>query len=152
VPRVSPVNESRLEPNILAPDTGLGLWRQSCNRALASLEEFSQHLLGNVKRFREYGDKIGTDIIGSSCITCLAHLAILYEAVCRTDPVADEMYSLCDLALHRLGVLTSDLQFDEFTYLDLLLGVCLCLYCFLVTMAQWDDGIIGLLEQIPAGL
>jgi len=110
----------------LAPDTKLGLWRQSYNRAIASLEEFSQHLLSNVKRFRGYGDKSGADVISSSCITCLAHLAILYEAVCRTDPVAEEMYSLCDLALQRLGVLTSELQLDEYTYLDLLLGVCPC--------------------------
>ena len=67
-------------------------------------------------------------MISISCITCLAHLAILYEAVCRTIPAADEMYSLCDLALQRLGVLTSELQLDEYTYLDLLLGVRPCLF------------------------
>ena len=69
-------------------------------------------------------------MISSSCIPCLAHLAILYDAVCRTDPAAEEMYDLCDLALQRLGVLTSELHLDEYTYLDLLLGVRLCLCCF----------------------
>jgi len=136
---------------LLGLDTELDLWRQSCNRALAPLEEFSQHLLRNVKRFREYGDKTGADMIGGTCIPCFAHLAILYEAVCRTDPFPEEMYNLCDLALHRLGVLTSELQLEEYTYLDLLLGVCPSLCCFLVTMTQWNAGIIGLLEQIATG-
>ena len=40
------------------------------------------------------------------------------------DPVAKvEMYDLCDLALQRLGTLTSELHLDEYTPLDLLLGV-----------------------------
>jgi len=92
-----------------------------------SLGTCSQDLLDNVKRFREYGDKHGADVLSSSCIACLAH-AILYEVVCRTDPVAGEIYVLCDLALERLGMLTSELQLDEYTYLDLLLGVRLTLY------------------------
>ena len=108
----------------------LGLWRRSCNQILASLEEFSQSLLNNIKRFREHGDKNGVDVIGSSCIACLAHLALLYEVYCRIDPVAGETYNLCDSALQRLGTLTSELRFDEYTYLDLLLGVCLSLFCF----------------------
>ena len=77
-----------------------------------------------MKRFHELGDNSGAEVIGSSCITCLAHLAILYEAVCRTDPVGSlEPRNLCDSALERLGTLTSELRFDEYTYLDLLLGV-----------------------------
>ena len=118
----------------LAPGVKLGLWRQSCDRTLASLEELSQSLLGNAKRFREHGDKNGADVIGSSCIACLAHLALLYEVVCRTDPVAGEMYNLCDSALQRLGTLTSELRFDEYTYLDLLLGVRPSLFCFSAAM------------------
>ena len=63
-------------------------------------------------------------MIGSSCIACIAHLAIFYEVVGRVDPVAGvEMYNLCDLALQRLSMLTSELHFDEYTHLDLLLGV-----------------------------
>ena len=112
------------------PGVKFGPWRRSCDQILASLEEFSQSLLGNMKRFRECGDKSGADVIGSSCIACLAHLVVLYEVVCRTDPAAVEMYNLCDSALQRLGILTSELCFDEYTYLDLLLGVRLPLFDF----------------------
>ena len=88
-------------------------------------------LLGDIKVFRERGDKCGAEVLGSSCIACLAHLAILYEVVGRTDPVArPEMYNLCDSALQRLGTLTSELRFDEYTYLDLLLGVRPSSRCF----------------------
>ena len=104
------------------------------DQALASLEEFSQNLLSNIKRFHERGNKDGADVISSSCIACLAHLAALYEFVCRTDPVAREMCNLCDLALQRLGILTSELRFEEYTYLDLLLGVRLYLFYFLTAM------------------
>lgn len=90
---------------------------------MASLEDFSQRLLISVKQFRERGDNNGADMINSSCIACLAHLAVLYEVVCRADPVAREICDLCDLALERLGILTSKLYFNEYTYLDLLLGV-----------------------------
>ena len=75
-------------------------------------------------------------MISSSCITCLAHLAILYEVVCRVDPFAGKAYILFDLALQRLGMLTSELYLDEYTYLDLLLGVRPSLCCFLTMVAQ----------------
>jgi len=89
-----------------------------------SLEEFSQALFGNLKRFRELDDKSGAEVISSSCITCLAHLAVLCEVICRTDPVARvETHSLCDSALERLGMLTYELKIDEYTYLDLPLEV-----------------------------
>ena len=77
---------------------------------------------------------------GSSCIACLAHLAILCEAVCRTDPASrSEIYKSCDSALQRLGVLTSQLCFDEHSYLDLLLGVCPSLCYFAMVMIQTGD-------------
>ena len=117
-----------------APGIKLGSWRRSCDQILASLEEFSQKLLSNIKRFREHGDKSGADVISSSCIACLAHLAVLYEVVCRTDPVAKEMHNLCDVALQRLGMLTSELRFEEYTYLDLLLGVRLSSFYFPIAM------------------
>jgi len=120
----------------MAPDYRLGLWRQSCNRILASLEEFSQNLLDNIKTFREHGDESGASVIGSSCIACLAHLAVLYEVAGRMDPMARETYNLCDSALQRLGKLTSDLRFDEYTYLDLLLGVSPFPRCYLMFMAH----------------
>ena len=91
---------------------------------LESLEEFSKKLLDNIKTFRQHGDKNGTDEVSASCIASLTHLAFLYEAISRNDPTVEaKMNSLCDSALRRLGTLTSELRFDEYTYLDLLLGV-----------------------------
>jgi hypothetical protein len=128
------------ELSVPAPGIKLGFWRRSCDRIIASLEGISQTLLGNTKRFREYGDSVGADVIGSSCVACLAHLAILYEVVGRTDPVARvEKYDLCDSALQRLGILTSELRFEEYTYLDLLLGVRSSLCCFPMVMTQTGD-------------
>ena len=107
---------------------------------LASLEGLSLSLLSDMKRFDGLGDKSGAEVIGSSCIACLAHLAILYEAVCRTDSTTGfELYNLCDLALRRLGTLTSELHLDEYTHLDLLLGVRPFLRGFTTAMAQMGD-------------
>ena len=118
----------------------LGLWRQSCDLVLASLELFSLSLLDDMKRFRELGDRGGVEVISSCCIACLAHLAILYEAVCRMYPVPGfELYDFCDSTLERLGILTSELRLDEYTHLDLLLGVRPFLHRFLVVMAQMGD-------------
>jgi hypothetical protein len=117
---------------------------------------FSLDLLANVKRFRELGDNSGADVTGSNCIACLAHLAIFYETVCRTDPVGrSELYNLCDSALQRLGTLTSELRFDEYTHLDLLLGVRPFLRCLPVTMTKtggWDRtlGISRYRSSMPA--
>lgn len=78
-------------------------------------------------------------MVGSSCVACLAHLAILYEVVCRTDPTAGfEMYESCDSALERLGTITSDFQFNEYTYHDLLLGVRPSL-CLLMRQLKMGD-------------
>jgi hypothetical protein len=132
----------------LAPDVEFGLWRQLCDWVSTSLEVFTLNLLSNIKRFRGLGDKEGADVISSSCIACLAHLAILYEAVCQIDPVSEsKSYTLYDLALQRLGMLTSELLLNKYTHLDLLLGVCPSLSCFPVVVAQTFAG-IGLLAQI----
>ena len=65
---------------------------------------------------------------------------MLYEVVGQTGPVArPEMYNLCDSALQRLGTLTSELRFDEYTYLDLLLGVRPSSRCFPMLMTQTED-------------
>ena len=58
---------------LLPPDAKLGLWRQLCDQISAPLEEFSQKLLENVKRFREHGCTGAADAISASCIACLAH-------------------------------------------------------------------------------
>ena len=56
------------------------------------------------------------------------------------DPVgSSELRNLCDSALERLGTLTSELRFDEYTYLDLLLGVRPSLCCFPMSMTQMGD-------------
>jgi len=65
---------------------------------------------------------------------------MLYEVVGRTGPIArPEMYNLCDSALERLGTLTSELRFDEYTYLDQLLGVRPSSCRFLMVMTQTED-------------
>lgn len=135
----------------MAPDINLGLWQQSCDQTLISLEEFSRNLLRSIGRFRDYGDKNRADVISSSCITCLAHLAILHEVACRVGRVDGEMYALCDSALQRLGMLTSEFYLDEYTYLDLLLGVRPSLCFFLTMVAQVEAG-IGILEEIITSL
>ena len=135
----------------LSPGVKLGFWRQSCDRILAPLEVFSQKLLGNIKRFREHGSTSAADVISSSCIACLAHLAVLYEVVSRTDPVAGGMYTFCDSALRRLGILTSELYLEEYTHFDLLLGVRLSSYRLPMIVAQQETG-IGLLEEITVSL
>ena len=118
------------------PGAKPGPWRRSCDKILVSLEEFSRSLLDNVKIFRKHGDKSGADVISSNCIACLAHLAVLCEVVCQTDPLSREAYSLCDSALQRLGMLTSEFNSDEYTHLDLLLGVRLSLFYSLAVIAQ----------------
>lgn len=81
-------------------------------------------LLRNLQRFVDIGDNIGAEIIWSSCITCLAHLSVLCEIIGRTEPTANvAMSGLCDSTLEKLGHLTEELRVEEYTYLDLLLGV-----------------------------
>ena len=66
----------------------------------------------------------GVEVIGSSCISCLAYLAILSEAACRVNFVVEsERCEPCDWALQSLGEITSELCFEEYSYLDLLIGV-----------------------------
>ena len=97
-------------------------------------------LLGDIKIFRERNDKCGAEVLGSSCIACLTHLAMLYEVIGQTGPVArHEMYNLYDSALQRLGTLTYELRFDKYTYLDLLLGVRPSSRRFPMVMTQTED-------------
>ena len=101
---------------------------------LQSLEELSQKLLDDIKMFRRDGNTSGADVVSSSCIACLAHLAVLYKVISRNDPFAEvKMDSLCDSTLQKLGTLTSELHLDEYTYLDLLLGVRLTFFYSLKT-------------------
>lgn len=80
-------------------------------------------LLRNLRAFVEIGDDSGAEMIWSSCITCLAYLTALCELVDRTEPTTSPMNALCDTNLEKLGHLTEDTRSEEYTYLDLLLGV-----------------------------
>lgn len=99
-------------------------WRQSFDHLITLLDGYSDALLHNLRRFIDIDDNIGAEIIWSSCITCIAHLSALCEFIGRTDPTANvAMNSLCDSNLEKLGQLTEDLRVEEYTNLDLLLGV-----------------------------
>lgn len=70
------------------------------------------------------GDNSGTEMIWSSCITCLAYLTALCELVGRTEPTSSlAMNTICDSNLEKLGHLTEDVRSEGYTHLDLLLGV-----------------------------
>ena len=91
---------------------------------MAYLDSHSQTLLSNLQRFQELGDKSGAGIIRSSCIDCLAHLAVLCEALHQMESVQRELDILCESALERLSELTQSMRTEEYTRLDLMLGVC----------------------------
>ena len=93
---------------------------------MAVLDNYSQTLLFNQRRFQELGDKGGAGVIRSSCVNCFSHLAVLCEAISRIEPTPQtELDNLCDSALERLGELAQDVcvGMEEYTRLDLLLGV-----------------------------
>lgn len=63
-------------------------------------------------------------MIRASCVSCLAHLAVLCEALGRIEPTPQmKLDTLCDTTLERLGALARDMCMEEYTILDLLLGV-----------------------------
>ena len=66
-------------------------------------------------------------MIRSSCVNCLAHLAALCEALGQTERIRTELEALCDSTLERLCELARDMSMEEYTRLDLLLGVRLVL-------------------------
>lgn len=104
--------------------TRLGTWRQSCDQLVTLLDDYSQTLLSNLRRFQELGDASGAGIIRASCVNCLAHLAVLCEALGEIGPTPQtKLDTLCDLTLERLGAVSQDMCLEEHTLLDLLLGV-----------------------------
>lgn len=103
----------------------VGLWRQSCDHLVTILNSYSWTLLSNLRKFQEFGDKSGAGIIKSSCVNCLAHLAVLCETLGSIGPDRQiELDILCDSVLERLGELAQDMCMEEYTRLDLLLKVC----------------------------
>jgi len=88
------------------------------------LDDYSRTLLSNLQKFRELGDNSGAGAIRSSCVNCLAHLAALYEVLYRLEPTPrTELETVCDSALEWLSELSEGMQEEEYTRLDLLLGV-----------------------------
>jgi len=99
-------------------------WRQLCEEIVARLDEYSNVLLQNVQAFLRIGDTQGAEIIRSSCVGCLAHLAVLCDLVSHLEPNSKpHMDAVCDSSLERLGHLTQEMSFDGYTYFDLLLRV-----------------------------
>ena len=108
----------------LVTGTKPGQWKQIYDELVIRLDEYSDTLLQNAQRFTEIGDGLGAEIIQSSCVSCLAHLAVLCDLVSRLEPNSKpQMVAVCDSSLERLGRLTQEVNFDEYTYLDLLLRV-----------------------------
>ena len=63
-------------------------------------------------------------MIRASCVICLAYLAVLCEALGRIEPTPQmKPDTLCDSTLEQLGALARDMCMEEYTLLDLLLGV-----------------------------
>ena len=88
------------------------------------LDEYSDTLLGNIRRFIEIGDIHGAEIIQGGCVGCLAYLAVLCDLLGRLEPNSKpQMDAVCDSSLERLGHLTQEMDFEEYTYLDLLVKV-----------------------------
>jgi len=97
-------------------------WKQSCDLLASSLDDYSDMLMIRLGEFDKVGDKEGASIIRSSCITCLAHLAILYNFIGRMEPRARvTVDGLCDAVLDNLGNLSQGMELEEVTLFDLLL-------------------------------
>ena len=101
-----------------------GQWKKTCGELVTRLDEYSDTLLWNIRNFQRIGDNQGAEIIQSSCVVCLAHLAVLCDLISRLEPNFDpEMDAICDSSLERLGRLTQEMKFERYTYFDLLLRV-----------------------------
>ena len=98
-----------------------------CDQLVVRLDEYSRTLLRHRRRFLEVGDGPGAEIIQSSCVACLAHLAELCNLVSGLEPNSrPQMDSVCDSSLEQLSHLTQGMSTDGYTYLDMLLGVHSC--------------------------
>ena len=119
-----PPTEPTVDRVLWPLETRAGIWKQSCDRLVTDLDDYSQILLSNLQKFQELGDTRGAGIIRASCVDCLAHLAVLCQAVASIEPTQAGFGTLCDYTLERLGALALETHMEEYTHLDLLLGVC----------------------------
>ena len=91
---------------------------------MTRLDEYSDTLLRNMRISLQIDDRQGAEIIQGSCIGCLAHLAVLCDLIGRLEPNSKpQVDAVCDSSLERLGRLTQEMYFDEYTCFDLLLMV-----------------------------
>ena len=101
-----------------------GQVRQILDEVVPDLYRYCETLLRNARRFVEIGDIHGAEIIQSSCVCCLAHLAVLCNLTGWLEPNSKpQMDEICGWSLEQLGDLTQAMRFDEHTYFDLLLRV-----------------------------
>ena len=71
------------------------------------------------------GDSHAAEIIQSSCVDYLAHLAMLCDLFGQLEYNSKpQMDAICDPSLVRLGRLTQEVNFDEYSHLYVLLRVC----------------------------
>lgn len=101
----------------------LQFWAAACDHLVTDLGNYSRSLLANLQKFREFDDKSGSGVIRDCCINCLAHLAVLCETLSQEMPTQAGLHSLCDWSLEQLSELTKDMVTEEYSRLDLLLGV-----------------------------
>ena len=66
--------------------------------------------------FLEVGDSQGAEIIQSSYVTCLVHLAELCHLISGLEPNSKpRMDNVCDLLLEQLGYLTRGMSANGYT-------------------------------------
>jgi len=112
------------DPRYFVTGVNPGQWKPICDELVTRLDEYSNALLQNIRRFISIGDTHGAEIMQSSCVGCLAHLAVLCDLVGRLGPNSKpQMDAVCDSSLVRLGNLTREMNFNEYSYLNVLLRV-----------------------------
>ncbi|KAF9783456.1 hypothetical protein BJ322DRAFT_153418 [Thelephora terrestris] len=106
------------------PEAMPGDWKQSCDLLASSLDDYSDMLMIRLGECENVGDKEGASIIRSSCISCLAHLAVLYHSIGEMQPRArTTVDGLCDAVLDNLGNLSQGMELEDVTVFDLVLKV-----------------------------
>ena len=113
-----------VDPHYFVTEVKPVQWKQICHELVTRLDEYSNTLLRNMRNFLQIKDRQGAEIIQSSCVGCLAHLAVLCDLIGWLEPNSKpQMDDICDSSLERLGRLTQEMNFDEYTYFDQLLMV-----------------------------